>query len=768
VAARAERFAALLGLGQQAYVAGLLHDLGKYAEQMQQRLRGGNEPGRDHWSIGAYAALKKYKAKSLEIAAAIEGHHMGLQKLLPLDDDYLRKLEAKFHSDPCRFTETDLEALGARFQSDGFSLPKSEWPRARDFATSQASTMLDVRMLFSCLVDADFLETEAHFNGDADEPRRGRKDGPALDFARALAELKRYVAALRKMAGASPEIQEIRNSVFEACLRAGEESPTGLYTLDAPTGTGKTLALLAFALAHVAKHPHLKRIIVVLPFLNILDQTVSTYREVLAGIDGLDENALLEDHSLADRSRDDHDDHDRSNAAEPDNPERLRRLLAENWDAPIVLTTSVRCLEGLHANTPSACRKLHRMANSVLLFDEVQTIPTNLAVPTLATLAHLADRYRSTVVFATATQPAFSHLDERVRCVGSVGWSPRPLLSASRELFQRTAGRIRIRWEIDRPVSMSELAERFASRRLRQVLCIVNLKRHAARLLEELQHRGVQDLFHLSTQMCPSHRQDVLRQVIERLKAGQRVCLVATQCVEAGVDLSFPHVFRALGPLEAIAQAAGRCNRHGEQNEPGEVLVFLPQAESDREWLYPTPAYAQAADTTRTFLNHLRAEGGDLDAMPILSEPDRITSYYQLLYALKGSWLTHTELAKAIERLDFAAVGQEYRLIADNQINILVKYNENEFDRLVDEIGGSRPRSPDFYRDWIRRARPLTVGVYTSRLTADLRRHLIPIHFGKSLVTPDREADWYQCVTDDRYDRGLLGLKVDADPRMTV
>ena len=267
------------------------------------------------------------------------------------------------------------------------------------------SAMLDLRMLFSALVDADFLETEAHFEGDA-SGRRPRPPGPSLDPERALAVLTRHIDAIAARSSSSPGVAALRADLLRACLEAGSH-PTGLFTLTAPTGSGKTLALLAFALRHAAEH-RLRRVIVVIPYLSIIEQTVRVYREVFAtqGDSSANGRLVLEDHSLAgtrpkERARDE-DEHTDA------------RLLAENWDAPIVVTTSVQCLESLFANRPSACRKLHRLARSVILFDEVQSLPTRLAVPTLAALSRLAHRYGSSVVFSTATQPAFTHLS---RCV---------------------------------------------------------------------------------------------------------------------------------------------------------------------------------------------------------------------------------------------------------------------------------------------------------------------------------------------------------------
>jgi len=758
-AKRAGEFGEKLGIRSLAGAAGMLHDLGKYADQMQHRLRGKSELGRDHWSIGAYAALCKFQRRgsdAIAIAAAIEGHHAGLP--MPRDlATYAEKLNKLFESEPSRFTDVDIGTLLSRFKSDGLEIPRLNRDESLESESHTASRMLDIRMLFSCLVDADFLETEGHFNGDGTTPRRERDSAPIMDFARALGLVEAEADRLQSAAKGDPGLQAVRRRLFSSCLRSGRDQPIGLFTLEAPTGTGKTLALLAFALAHAVEHG-LDRIIIILPFLNILDQTVQTYRDVLCGEGKFGEECILEDHSLADWTNRRDDKSGPGDAAKLDDPERLRRLLAENWDAPIVLTTSVKCLESLHGDRPSSCRKLHHMARNVIVFDEVQSIPIDLIVPTLATLSRLSQRFGSSIVFATATQPAFTHLDDKVKSLCSSGWAPRPLIDFAGELFEQTSRRTRVSWRIDEPTSWEDLASELARDENRQVLCIVNLKRHATRVLKLLEQTKAEGLLHLSTQMCPCHRAAVLKRVERWLAAGKPVRLIATQCIEAGVDLSFPRVFRALGPLEAIAQAAGRCNRHCELASVGDVVVFHPE---DEKVLYPPGGYKAAAAATMTLLRKL----GMLDDQRVIDDPKRIAEYYRLLYDLKEGSLTKPSLVNALERLDFACVAKEYRLIDQRQINVLVPYCVETFDTLVAAIDSDsrEGKPPGFYREWIRKARPLTVGVYPEQLTDALQSRLCPIFFGRAHDRPYLDADWFYCLDRDLYDRKLLGLKMDVE-----
>lgn len=761
---RAAGFAERLGIASLAKAAGLLHDLGKYADQMQLRLKGAHEKGRDHWSIGAWVALKIYGPRdknAVAIATVIEGHHAGLPDLRP-HDAHFKDLDNAFKADPTRFTDVAAEPLVQRYRDDGLGFPRLKARETMLDDAAHASRMLDVRMLFSCLVDADFLETEGHFNGNAATPRVERPAAPVMDFARALKLVENEAEKLQASNQAATGLQEARGRLFASCLQAGRDQSPGLFTLEAPTGTGKTLALLAFALAHAVAHG-LDRMIVVLPFLNILDQTVATYRRVLCGEGGFDERCILEDHSLADWTNQKREKGDSTDSAGADDPEQFRRLLSENWDAPIVLTTSVKCLESLHGDRPSACRKLHRTAKSVVVFDEVQSIPTNLVVPTLATLSRLSHRFGSSIVFATATQPAFTHLDDKVKTLCSAGWTPRPMIDFANDLFQQTANRTRVKWRIDEPTRWEDLANELAGDKNRQVLCIVNLKRHATTLLEEINKKDSEGLLHLSTQMCPRHRIEVLERVKERLDAGLPVRLIATQCIEAGVDLSFPRVYRALGPLEAISQAAGRCNRHSEMPHGGEVVVFRP--EDDGKAFYPPGGYKHAADTTAMFLESLRGTTGSLDGLSVINDPERIAAYYRLLYELRGAYITDRDLKAAIEERSFGKVAEKYRLIDKRQINILVPYRIDEFDDLVARIDPDRRvrKPPGFYREWIRDARPLTVGVYPEQLTPALQSHLCPIFFGRPDNRPYEEADWFYCLNNDLYDGELLGLKLDAE-----
>lgn len=755
VAKRASEFASAFGLSEQAYVAGLLHDLGKYGDQFQRRLQDPAERGRDHSAAGALAVLRCYKSWGVHPALSIEGHHIGLQKLE--SHGVMRRRICKLFNDDAilpakekQLTESDFPLLMKRFHADGLELPKID-DGIRPIDDHDLANMLDARMLFSTLVDADFLETEAHFNGDEHQPLRYREEGPPLNPEHAIESLTKAIAKRASSSLATNDLLNVRKLLFHDCCDLATSTHPGIFTLSAPTGAGKTLSMLAFALWHAKTHG-LRRVIVVMPFLSIIDQTAREYRKIFSEQNGFPPHYVIEDHSNVGSEKD--------GACDSVNPQRLTaRLLAENWDAPIVLTTSVQCLESLMDNRPSACRKLHRMAKSVILFDEVQTIPGNLAVPTLATLSRLCERFGSTVVFSTATQPAFDHLDSIVQKQAASGWKPTEIVSVPARLFSPSATRVKVQWRFEESISWEKLAQQIEgsdeeeeSVDPTQMLCIVNLKRHAQTLAQMLRDASVEGTFHLSTNMCPKHRLSVLTKVRARLKQSLPVRLIATQCIEAGVDIDFPVVYRALAPLDAIAQAAGRCNRNGTGQNGGILRVFFPE-----DAAYPLGAYKRATDHTRAFLRTIQNDGHDLDQMDILNNPPRLQQYYQELYTLTGVGAEKGDLEDAIEKRNFKDVAKHYRLIDGDTINILVPYDETEFEQLCAETEQDDFNRLESIRGWIRRARPHAISLYRPKLgDAKLWNCIEPIQFSRKQERADSDAQWFVALPSAQYDP-LLG-----------
>lgn len=732
VARLAREHAAVFGVGEEAYLAGLLHDLGKYSETFTHRLEG-KEHGLDHWSLGAWAALTVYKQNGLAAALAIQGHHVGLQKA---DKDSLGELRPEFlsarHPLGLRLTEGRLEPLLERLRLDGVALPR---PPVSEYALTNppGDGMLDVRMLFSALVDADYLETEAHFRR-TDSAKWRRPAGPPLQAPVALALLEDHLRDLAQRTRAAPEVSGLRNDLLRDCLESGR-LPRGPFTLSAPTGAGKTLAMLAFALRHAQEHG-LRRVVVAIPYLSILEQTARIYKALFEPAFG--PHYVLEHHSLAGTRR---EPGEGKGEADPQSEEkRMDGWLRENWDAPLIVTTSVQILESLFANRPSACRKLHRLAGSVILFDEVQTLPPKLAVPTLAALSRLAERYSSSVVFSTATQPAFESFHERVRELSPGGWSPKEIVTSAPVLFQRTR-RFEVDWDLETPRSWEFIAQDLAD--FRQVLCIVNLKRHALALAGLLKQRNLPGLFHLSTNMCPAHREQALAAVRKRLDAQEPCVLISTQCVEAGVDVDFPVVYRALAPLESIAQAAGRCNRNGRLPGRGLVKVFVPEDEG-----YPPGAYGQAASIASALFKTRGSEGMDLQSAELFR------LYYQRFYDLTGVAAGDRGKAKkldeAIRRHDFVETAELYRLIEQDAISVLMPFDEAAFGALTARLR----KEGRLTAEWIQDARAQTVSLIRPKDDDPIRRFLNPAPVGKG----ETSDDWFVYLNADHYDRQLLGF----------
>lgn len=727
-----QEFLAGTSFVEEGVLAGVLHDVGKYGDLFQARLRG-EEQGLDHWSQGAWIALFKHRA--IAAALAIQGHHVGLQQLIcsALHSLEPRKLAAN-HPLQLRLSEQDIRILEERLSGDGI---RSVTPNVTLLGTnpeSRLDRMLDVRMLFSALVDADFLDTEAHFQGDQNG-KCYRKPGPELHADIALKHLLGHLDELRAKTLASGAVSQVRQQLLDFCMRGAETKP-GLFTLTAPTGSGKTLAMLAFALRHALTH-NLRRLVLVIPYLSIIEQTAGIYRDLFAPVFG--EHYVLEHHSLAGVGEERGKTDNEGSKGKGNDTERQRRLLAENWDAPLVVTTSVQFLESLFSNRPSACRKLHRLARSVILFDEVQTLPTGLAVPTLGALSHLAHAHGSSVVFSTATQPAFEHLHEAIAEHCAMGWRPRPIVPEPAQLFTPMK-RVDIQWEDSRsPLSWAEIARRILQET--HVLCVVNLKRHAGELWEQV---GAGAL-HLSTHMCPAHRRNTLNQVRECLNPDHPlpVRLIATQCIEAGVDVDFPSVYRAYGPLEAIIQAAGRCNREGKRPQNGIVTVFMPQDEG-----YPPGGYEQATRITTMLLRDKGPDGMRID------DAKFITAYYRTLYDISGAHAATRaeELLRYVQAGSFPDVARAYRLIAQDAINVLVPYREaiTEFQRLR-EIADRRGLTAQ----WIKDARDLCVSMYRPKPDDTIWDALIPVKVaGREERTSD---DWFVYAIEEHY-HPQLGL----------
>lgn len=743
VAAKAAEFATAFSAPLEAYAAGLLHDLGKQGDTFQKRLRG-ELTHVDHWSTGAWQALELYRENGVAIALVVAGHHTGIKSAAKGDLEKTLNPKNLRSSHPERLTPSfPSDDWIDWFVSRGLNLPeRNAFASVYCWGTNNAGSMLDVRMLFSALVDADFLETEAWFNRDEYGTRRYRPAAPELRPEKALSALQEYIKELASKSAASQEMKKLRNRLFSMCVEAGKYKP-GLFTLTAPTGSGKTLAMLGFALAHAMEHK-LRRIVVVLPYLTLIEQTATAYRDVFQKFMGEYEivRYICEDHSLSSSSA------DRQTRADTD--ACIERLLSENWDAPIIITTNVQFLESLFSNHPSACRKLHRLARSVILLDEVQTLPLSLVIPTLGTLSHLVAKYGTTVVFSTATQPAFNSLDTLVKKHSTLGWQPHEIVPDTSKLFNDIKRNKTILLHTEKAMSWDEIAERLAAEK--QALCIVNTKRQARQLFQKVKTKR-SDAFHLSTNMCPFHRIDTLARVRSLLDSGEPCCLISTQCVEAGVDIDFPVVFRSLGPLDAIAQAAGRCNRNARWQGHGSVYIFKPEEE-----VYPDDAYRQATDVAAIILNRQRVKELDMANLGLFDQ------YYRDLYSVRGIDRLEPDndpLLEAIAIRDFVKVSHLYRVIPKYTISVLVPYDKNEYHSLAEEA-----RRNGLSYLWIVRARPHSVSLFKPRSSEDQPySHLESIHIKPG--SAEKSTEWFICQKEEDYDLDT-GLDISRYPDVII
>jgi CRISPR-associated endonuclease/helicase Cas3 len=642
VGRRARASADVFGAGAMAEVAGLMHDLGKYTDEFQRRLEGQGVKV-DHATHGARETLTHYAGLGplpYLIAYAIAGHHAGLANGAGG--------EGKRTALADRLTKT-LPSLQDVWR-DEITLPPAEAVKAAllrlKLAPERGGFQLAflTRMLFSALVDADYLDTDAFYRRIEGRETRDAAPPPTLEVLRE--RLDTYLAQLRD-SGKGGEVHRLRQEV-RGGVRARAGDAPGLFSLTVPTGGGKTLTSMAFALDHAIAHG-LRRVIYVIPFTSIIEQNAAVFRRAFGD---LGDAAVLEHHSaLPD---------DVGQAAE--SRDKLR-LAMENWDAPIVVTTAVHFFESLFADRPARCRKLHNIAGSVVVLDEAQMLPPAMLRPCVAALDELALNYRASIVLCTATQPALRREDGFEGGFADV----RELVPDPPALYRRLA-RVSVR-DIG---AQDEEALATLLRERPQALCIVNSRRHARALYDRIAE--LPSAIHLSTLMHARHRSAVLAEVRRRLAAGESCRVVSTSLIEAGVDVDFPCVLRAEAGLDAIAQAAGRCNREGRRpRDDSEVLVFASQ---DFKPPHELARYAQAYRAVA------RRRADDLLGL------EAVRDYFLEMYWQKGDrGLDESRLMDLLKRcgpqnLPFETLAARFRMIENTQRPVIVPF-EVDADGLV-------------------------------------------------------------------------------------
>lgn len=615
----AEKFAAKFRKADWGYCCGMLHDIGKYSAEFQKKIKENLDIRVDHSTAGAKVCENLDGCYWL-LTYCIAGHHAGLPDLgrEGLPSSLLGRLKKRL----CDYSAYEKEIEIPQITTPPIAMNPEKDP---NFALS-----VFIRMLYSCLVDADFLDTEQFMNNGTVQ----RDSGENMDVL--LEKLQNYTAKWLINRN-DTTIDGRRSEILRNCLEMGKSSK-GLFQLTVPTGGGKTVASLAFALQHAVEN-HMDRVIYVIPYTSIIEQNAQVFREILSS-----EN-VLENHSNV--------DYESSEEFKP------MQLAAENWDKPVVVTTNVQFFESLYANKSSKCRKLHNIVNSVIIFDEAQMLPPNYLKPCMAMIEELLQQYGTSIVLCTATQPALQQfLPEK--------YVARELCPRREEQFRFFE---RVTYQNIDTVTEEEMAEKLQQEW--HALCIVNTRKRAQRLYEQLQGEGV---YHLSTTMYPAHRKRVLAEIRERLddKKGKKCIVISTSLVEAGVDLDFTSVYRELAGVDSIIQAAGRCNRNGERGKE-ESIVRIFQWE-DKEQM---SEQRHQIDTTQKLL----ARGKDITAL------ESITEYFWELYHIKGESL---DVKKILEKFDggdyqFATVAKDFKLIEENSVTVYID-QEPEAKALLQEI----------------------------------------------------------------------------------
>lgn len=684
VARRAASFASAFQGGDVARIAGLWHDIGKFSEAFQSYLAAAGSPdtheaelvGRvDHSSAGAQRAAEAFPISGQLLAYVIAGHHAGLADATGGASSLSGRLQKTIHPyEP----SAEIADLGPP------ALP--DFVRAALHAATRDPFVVAffTRMIFSCLVDSDFLDTEAFMSPDRASKRPEWPEDVLGQMDEALK------VRLAELSDDTTEVNQLRGSVLSDAIAAGAKAP-GVFTFTVPTGGGKTLSSMAFALRHARAHG-LRRVVYVCPFTSIIEQNAEVFRLAFRTLTHAGPDPVVEHHSNVD----------------PDGQGFSARLVTENWDAPVIVTTGVQFYESLFASRASRCRKLHNLSRSVIILDEAQSLPVDYLEPCLRALRELTANYGASVVLCTATQPAITHSSEFP--IGLASDEAREIVSDPGVLFHALR-RVEVETLPD-PPGDEELARRMSAEP--QVLCIVNTRHHALTLFESLDD---EEAFHLSALMCPAHRSEVLKTVSQRLQDDAPCRLVSTRLIEAGVDIDFPVVFRSMAGLDSIAQAAGRCNRNG-RLAAGRVIVFESDHQNRERFMRET------ADVARQVL----------DLHEECLRPEAIEHYFRLYYWRQKNRWDRKQILDSFAfdltkrqtpfHFQFRSAARAMRLIEDGGEPVIIPW-QTEGRRLVDELRRSFP-GPS--ATLLRKLQRYTVQVPPSVRTQLLTRGLEFVH----------------------------------------
>ena len=616
---------------------GLLHDVGKYSEGFQRYIRAGGEK-EPHAKWGAYMAKND---RLINIAFSVFGHHMGLPNRDTMFETFIQ----------CENEKGKWLEIQRSLRNDGMCIPPCDNAPFNRIDGNTAKELF-VRMLYSSLVDADSLDTERHFQ----EEQYNARPRLILDVD-ALLDALNY--KLSSFSHNSP-LNGLRTEVRLYAQSLAEE-PQGCFSMTLPTGMGKTLCSLNWALHHAKVHSNIKRIVIVLPFLSIIDQTAKELKSIFK-----DHDVILEHHSNV--------IYEGKESEEEYYCKGPKQLATENWDYPIVVTTTVQFFESLFSNQRSKCRKLHNLQDSIVIFDEIQTLPVHLAECTMKMLNDMLHLCRCSILFCTATQPNFQTRSDFKGIDHIV-----PLVENPMAIFAATK-RVEYYPIADYEVqSIDSIAQKVCEEK-ESVLIVCNTKKKAKALFDSIKEKGNMQVLHLSTNMCQKHRMAVVDKVKGKLKNGEKLILCSTQLIEAGVDMDFPIVFRELAPLESIIQSAGRCNREGKL-EKGKVFLFQLEEKGQPSAEYKT--FTQFAQ-----LCYHNNENR-------LTEADFYAEYYTDIVKL---YAPEDTITPKREKLMFQDVADIYHIIDSSATSLFVyRYNEESL-QLYKEITGKEYLSRKDYQ----------------------------------------------------------------------
>lgn len=713
VAFLASAFAGLFSSSSWGYLAGLAHDLGKSTSEWQQYIRdkSGYEKETDadekmmldHSSLGASAVEMLFPSHIGRILSyIIAGHHAGL----PDWTGSGASLKFRLQQSNERLSSLPVEQLASL---KSVSLPQFPW----EFDSNSMDLSFWIRMLFSCLVDADFLDTERYMQ---QEKSLERTDFYPIE--KLLSSYNHHMTALSEQVAAQgiSHVNEVRKQVLADCRSASQLSP-GLFSLTVPTGGGKTLASLGFALEHACRFGK-DRIIYVIPYTSIIEQTADIFREIFG------DEQVIEHHSNYDSEY----------------QSQKIRLASENWDAPIIVTTNVQFWESLFSSRPGRCRKLHNIANTVVIFDEAQLLPVEFLHPILKSIEELTKHYNTSMLFCTATQPAFEKSSAFPGFPGFIQGQIREIIGDIPTLYKELR-RVRIEpCDPKVPISWEMLAEQLVAHE--RVLCIVS-DRKSCRELHALMPPGT---YHLSALMCPQHRSEVIHEIKDKLKANEPIRVISTQLVEAGVDIDFPVVFKALSGVDSIAQAAGRCNREGKLvGKLGQVYLYTPPRRA------PIGILRKATETTGALLQN--------SAIDFFST-EIYQKYFTALYWKAESLDAHhiLDLLKPDPKtlgIQFRSAAEKFQLIDDSATeSVLIPYGKGK--NYIDQLQYLYSQDKSSARMLLRKLQRYSVTVYTNQFKALQQRG--------SLVEVYPKIYALQCGIEYSESVGLLIDELPSDP----